>query len=437
MKRKPYDKYKKTGIEWIEEIPEHWDLLKIRRVIKYIADGGTPKRAVDEFWNGDINWLVVKDIEDKIFKTKEKITQQGFENSSSKLWAVNDLIISLGATIGEVGIAKISLCTKQGISGIKVDSNKILHEFLFYYLKLCKPVFKGWATGTTIFEFRPTKLKDFFTLLPPLPEQKAIALYLDKEINKTDLLIKKQEKLIGLLYEKRDVLISNAVTKGLNSNVKLKPTGIQWIGDAPEHWEIAPLKRIVKTPITDGPHETPQILDTGIPFVSAEAIKNNKIDFFRKRGFISVEDHRRYSLKYKPEKEDIYMIKSGATTGNLAIVETDEEFNIWSPLAAIRINEKIALPKYIFNSLNSNEFQTSIKLFWSYGTQQNIGMNVIENLLTPLPPLSEQKAIAAYLDKETEKTDDLINKAKKAVEKLKEYKQAIISAAVTGKIKVP
>ena len=121
----------------------------------------------------------------------------------------------------------------------------------------------------------------------------------------------------------------------------------------PEHWEALPLKRIVAIPVTDGPHESPEILDEGIPFVSAEAIRSNKIDFTRKRGFISESEHRRFCLKYHPKRNDIYMIKSGATTGNLAIVETDEEFSIWSPLAVIRVHKKKAEAQFVLAAMNS------------------------------------------------------------------------------------
>ena len=125
------------------------------------------------------------------------------------------------------------------------------------------------------------------------------------------------------------------------------------------------------------------------------------------------------------------MIKSGATTGNMAMVETDQDFNIWSPLAAIRTNPKIALPGFVFKAMQSRDFRISVELFWSYGTQQNIGMNVIENLVVPLPPFLIQKAIAAYLDKEASRIDALISKKEHQIELLQEKRQAIITKAVT------
>lgn len=206
---------------------------------------------------------------------------------------------------------------------------------------------------------------------------------------------------------------------------------LDWLSDLPSNWLQLPLKRIVETKITDGPHETPEILDDGIPFLSAEAIKNNKINFERKRGFISPELHKLYSKKCLPQRSDIFMVKSGATTGAVAIVETDAEFNIWSPLALIRVNSKIGAPYYVLYAMLSTGFQRNVALSWNYGTQQNIGMGVIENLRVPIPPLAEQNAIVEFLDREVAKIDALIAKKGRHIDLLEERRAALICQAVT------
>src|SRR5690606_30514140 len=137
--------------------------------------------------------------------------------------------------------------------------------------------------------------------------------------------------------------------------------------------------------------------DEGVPFVSAEAVSGGSINFDKIRGFISAEDHARYSQKYKPQLGDIYMVKSGATTGVTAIVETDADFNIWSPLAAIRCDKRKAEPYFVLAALRSRHFQEGVALNWSFGTQQNIGMGVIGDLPVALPPLREQQEIVASL----------------------------------------
>lgn len=212
---------------------------------------------------------------------------------------------------------------------------------------------------------------------------------------------------------------------------KYKPSGVEWLGDVPEHWEVGTLKSIVSTPITDGPHSTPEILIEGIPFVSAEAIRDQKINFKRIRGFISEEDHAIFSRKYRPQLGYIFMVKSGATTGRVAMVLDNRDFNIWSPLAAIRCAESKVQPRFLFFYLQSKEFQTGVELSWSFGTQQNIGMGVIGNLKAPLPSIPEQQAIADFLDERTGKLDGLLGKKRELIRKLKEKRSALISRTVT------
>lgn len=208
-----------------------------------------------------------------------------------------------------------------------------------------------------------------------------------------------------------------------------KDTNVAELGEVPAHWNVVPLKHVVETPITDGPHETPEFIDDGIPFVSAEAVSSGEINFSKSR-FISHADHHKYSKKYKPRRDDIFMVKSGATTGVVALVSTDRDFNIWSPLAVVRCS-RLAFPRYVLQTMRSRNFQESVILNWSFGTQQNIGMSVIENLRIPLPPIPEQNQIARFLDHETARIDALIEEQQRLIELLKEKRQGVISLAVT------
>lgn len=211
---------------------------------------------------------------------------------------------------------------------------------------------------------------------------------------------------------------------------KYKPSGVAWIGEVPEHWEVVSLKRCVSIKITDGPHETPEFLLEGVPFISAEAVQNGTINFESKRGYISEDEDKRFSLKCKPRRDDIFIVKSGSTTGKVAIVKTDENFNIWSPLALVRANDFYE-PNFLFHFLSSNIFQIQVQLFWSFGTQPNIGMNVLENLKVTLPQKSEQTAIARYLDQKTTEIDQLIAKKERLLALWEEEKTALINQAVT------
>jgi len=220
----------------------------------------------------------------------------------------------------------------------------------------------------------------------------------------------------------------------LKTYQKMKNLESEWIKQIPQHWDLIPLKHLLEIPISDGPHTTPVFLNTGMPFVSAESVKNGKIDFDYAH-FISKENHEEYSKKCKPQRNDIFLVKAGNTTGKLALVDVDFEFSVWSPLALIRLN-KNNLPKYIFYFMNSNIFQDQINLTVNWNTQPNIGMNDIKNLLIVKSPLNEQKQIVDFLDKKTTKIDSLIQKTAIQIEKLREYHQALISSAVAGKIDI-
>ena len=291
------------------------------------------------------------------------------------------------------------------------------------------------STGVSYPAINASELVKINIAIPPKSDQELITAFLDRETAKIDTLIAKQERLIALLQEKRQALISHAVTKGLNPDAPMKDSGVEWIGQIPAHWDRAPLKHLVCPEITDGPHETPEFFDSGYPFLSAEAVKNNALDFDRKRGYIDSATFERYSQKCLPQRNDILMVKSGNTTGALAIVETDDVFAIWSPLALIRTKPEVN-PRFAFYCMSSLFFQQSVALFSSYGTQPNIGMGVIENLLMTVPPPDEQVAIVSYLDCELADISILISKVTEAIQKLGERRTALVSAAVTGKIDV-
>jgi type I restriction enzyme S subunit len=280
-------------------------------------------------------------------------------------------------------------------------------------------------------------VRSLVLLTPPINEQEQIVKYLDDKTSIIDKLISTKERKIELLKEQRSSLINQIITKGLNPNVKMKDSGVEWIGEIPESWNLISIKHLVSTKITDGPHETPIFVDNGVPFLSVESVQDGKLDFNKKRGFISVELNNIYSKKCLPKRDDVLIVKSGSTTGKSTIVETDELFNIWSPLCMVRSNKNKIIPRFTFTSIQSNYFRKFIEIGWSFGTQPNIGMGVIENLKLVVPTnIKEQQEIVEYLDTHTKEIDDLVQLEQKKIELLKEYRQSLISEVITGKIKV-
>ena len=428
-----YPDYKHSGVELLPEYPSHWTLKRFKNVFAERAerssDGSEELLSVSAYFG-------VKPRSETLDEGDHLSRAESLEGY--KVCRAGDLVIN------------IMLAWNRGLGfswqhGIVSPAYSVFHvtdgslpKFLDYLVRSdeCIRYFKTHSAGIMDSRLRlyPESFGRLFSAIPPACEQTQIARFLDHETARIDALIEEQQRLIELLKEKRQAVISHAVTKGLDPTVPMKDSGVEWLGEVPAHWEVTPLKHVVATPITDGPHETPDFIDEGVLFVSAEAVSSGRINFSKAR-YISRDDHLRYSRKYRPQKFDIYMVKSGATTGVTAIVETDDEFNIWSPLAVVRCKPQYS-PYFVLFSMRSRNFQESVVVNWSFGTQQNIGMNVIENLPIACPPADEQKKIAAFITQESEKWDSLISEGVRAVHLLQERRSALISAAVTGKIDV-
>lgn len=433
-----YPKYKDSGVEWLGDMPEHWGHASIKYLLQTpITDG--PHETPD-FISDGIEFLSVDGIQngELIFEGKRFISHSDHARYSKKAKPQrNDVLVGKSASVGKVARVKTDANFNiwSPLAILRSDKTKCSAEFLEYSLKSDSIQTQIHLAGNTSTQAN-IGMGQLGALVMPLPgidEQNSICRAVSIETTRIDALIEKKTRFIELLKEKRQALITEAVTKGLDPSVKMKDSGVEWLGEVPEHWKVMALKRLVSCPITDGPHETPQRHNNGVPFVSAEAIKNGVLDFNRIWGYISVEDNVRYSKKYRPKKNDIYMVKSGATTGATAIVNDNVDFNIWSPLAAIRPNSHV-LPNFLLAAIRSTFFQDGIALNWSYGTQQNIGMKTLSNLPVFVPPKEEQSMLMQKVGALVEKHDQLINKSQISIELLKERRSALITAAVTGQI---
>ena len=430
-------------MEWLDKVPEHWHVANIKRSTYLKGRVGWKGLTSNEFEVESYAYLVTgTDFKNKYVEWSfcYQVNEERFNDDPYIQLKNNDLLITKDGTIGKLAVVKDldkPACLNSGIFLIRPEKY-YLSEYMYYILKssVFKNFFEIHSTGSTILHLYQNVFEKFSFAYPSFNEQKKIVSFLDTETTRIDNLIAKQEKLIELLEEQRKSIISHAVTKGLNPNAPMKDSGVEWLGDVPSHWATPSSKHLLEIPITDGPHETPNFVDDGVPFISAEAISKGKIDFNKKRGYITPELNKIYSRKYFPRIEDIYMVKSGATTGKVAMVETTDEFNIWSPLAVFRCNKNKIFPNFLLSVFNSSHFYDALVLNWSYGTQQNIGMGVLSNIEIPCPPLKEQNEIIEYLDTENLKFDNLISKQQALIEKLKEYRSSIISHAVTGKIDV-
>lgn len=442
-----YSDYKESGVEWLGEIPSHWLLIKNKFILNFSKGLTITKENLIDEGIPCVNYGEVHskfgfevDPNKHSLKCVPEIYLNDFPNALLKK---GDFIFADTSEdikgSGNFTYLNSELPTFAGYHTIIAKINNINYPRYLAYVFDCdsyRNQIRAQVKGIKVFSITQFMLKNSIVWLPPLEEQKAITRYLDKKLAQIDTLITKQQALLEKLAEQRIALISNAVTKGLNPDVEMKESEVEWLGGIPSHWVQMSLKYSLAIPITDGPHETPEILTEGVPFISAEAVKNDKLDFHKKRGYISEEDDLKFSKKYKPKYGDVYMVKSGATTGNVARVETYERFNIWSPLAVMRPNQKHITTDYLFYTLKSEYFNNFVKTKWNMGTQQNIGMGILANIPTIIPPLEEQQAIANYLDNKMNQIERVELSHIECINRLKEYRSALITQAVTGKIDV-
>jgi type I restriction enzyme S subunit len=208
-----------------------------------------------------------------------------------------------------------------------------------------------------------------------------------------------------------------------------RESGSKWLGDIPKNWSVRRLKNILSSPITDGPHSTPDFLYEGVPFLSVDGIQDGELQFEGCR-FVSLEDHQLFAKKAAPRKGDVLLGKA-ASTGKIAQVKVDFEFNIWSPLALLRPDQTQMTSTFLEYSLKSPAVQAQIDALCTHNTQSNISMDDIPKLVLPLPSSVEQQQIATFLDWKTGQIDALIAKKKELLGKLKEKRLAVITQAVT------
>jgi type I restriction enzyme S subunit len=267
-------------------------------------------------------------------------------------------------------------------------------------------------------------MKRIMIPVPNFKEQGKITLFLDEKCAHIDSIIKKTKASIEEYKKLKQNIITQTVMPRIIENAN------------ESGWEYIKLKYFITMPVVDGPHESPELYSEGIPYISATAIENGKINFSLMRGFISEEYCMECEKRYKPQRGDILVIKLGASTGQVALIDTDERFNIWVPLAAVRCCSSV-VPKFIYYAFQADYLIRQMELSWTFGTQQTLGVKMIEKLGFWLPNYNEQINAASYLDKKCTAIDTLISKKEQCLTELENYKKSLIYEYVTGKKEVP
>lgn len=429
-----YDKYKDSGIAWIGEIPEHWDKNKIIRLFSIIGSGTTPKSSKEDNYIGSVNWIQSGDINGGYIENcKNTISDIALkEYPTLKIYKAPFIIVAMyGASVGNISISNIDGCVNQACC--VMNETKQNFKYLFYAMNSVKRYLIYKAEGGGQPNISQDKIKNTWIPIPPIKEQQSIATYLDQKCSEIDELITLQEEMITKLQSYKQSVITEAVTKGLNKNVPLKDSGIEWIGEIPEHWEIVDLKHLCKK-ITDGSHFSPQTTDEGEFYITVSNVFEDKIHFENAHK-ISIKDFNTLiSNGCQPPIGSILLTKDG-TVGRTAVVN-DNNFVVLSSLAILSLKDKI-LAEYVKYVLDSDALQEQMKLLMAGSALRRITLNKIYTLkMIYAPTFHEQQSIATYLDQKCSEIDALISIKQQKIEKLKDYKKSLIFECVTGKRKV-
>jgi len=441
---KPYEKYKDSGVDggdhrWIGEIPEHWSKLKIGRTFRKIGSGTTPNTNTEKYYeDGNINWLNTGDLNDSyITSTKKKITQIAIDEISTlKLSSIDSIVIALyGATIGKLGHLKIETTTNQACCVLS-ESEEIENRYLFYFLMAAKNFIISKAYGGGQPNISQDLIKQLYITAPSQQEQTAIAKYLDHQTAIIDELIEKKTKQIALLKEKRQAIINETITKGLDPTAKMKDSGIEWLGEIPENWEVTKIKFISSviskgtTPSTEGKG----LVDNGIKYLKAENIKDSEVSSIPEF-FIDEETHE-ILKRSQLQENDILFVIAGATIGKVAILPKElTPSNTNQAVSFIRLKEGENY-KFIHYWLLSSKIYDQIWFWAVQSAQPNLSMESLGNFPVPYPSIHEQELIVNFLNCKFGEYESVIVNNLNQIEKLKEYRQSLISEAVTGKIDV-
>ena len=433
-----YDSYKDSGVEWIGKIPSHWD----RKRLKHISESvnGYSFKSDDFDREYDIPVIRIGDVGDSIdFDNCVKVKSHFLEKKSEFIVKKDDILIGLtGGTIGKSGRYNYdspSLLNQR--VGLLRNKESVLNGLLHHYVNsevFIRYIFFDCYGGGQ----DNISMNDILNMVfpsPPLYEQQQIVSFLDTKTSLIDSLIEKTQRKIELLKEKRTSIINEVVTKGLNPNVEMKDSGIEWIGEIPSHWKCMKFTHITDN-ITCGYTSTPDYYDEGIMFLSSQNVKKGKLDLW-KYNFISKDLHSELTKHRRVVKGDILVVRVGVGIGNSCVVDIDDEFSIYVSLTHVRL-KPIKYYNYFYNYVfNSPKFKEECLHITKHGGGVgNLNVKDFERFKFVVPPINEQQQIVEYLDEQTQNIDKTISIEEKRIELLKEYRQSLISEVVTGKRKV-
>ena len=433
-----YPSYKDSGVEWLGEVPEHWTAIPIKHVGRLKGGAGFPHEKQgfegEELSFHKVNALAQADSDGFLIDSENTIDRATAKELGAFVFPAGTVVFAkVGAALllGRIRLLGHNACLDNNMMGLVAREDEFEVPFVRYAMNLVR--FDLIANPGTVPSLNEGQIGDFRLAMPPLGEQTQIAAFLDRETAKIDALVAEQRRLMELLKEKRQAVISHAVTKGLNPNAPMKPSGIEWLGDVPEHWDVSKMKWVAEMQSGHTPDKKiPAYWDGGdISWVSL-----NDTGYLKDNDYISETAYNITQLGIDNSSArilpaGIVVFSRDATIGRCAIttkpMAVSQHFIAW-------VCGETMVPTFLLLRLRS--MTGELDRLTTGATLKTIGMPDVRTLVTPVPPLSEQKTIVAYLAEQTVQLDTLITETQHAIDLLQERRTALISAAVTGQIDV-
>jgi type I restriction enzyme S subunit len=446
MNFQPYGAYRPSPISWLDLMPQHWGTATLRWMSRRYA-GGTPDKGNEAYWeDGDIPWLNSGAVNDGyITQPSALITREGFANSSAKWIPKDALVMALagqGKTKGMVAQLGIETTCNQSMAAI-IPDHRLTPRYLYWWLSANYQNIRNMAGGEARDGLNLDMLGSIPCPLPPLPEQEVIARFLDAQTARIDTLAVKKRELIDKLKEKRSALIARTVTRGLppdaarpaglETNPVMKDSGVEWLGETPAHWQMKPVKHLGRigngsTPARDN---SDYWEDGFFPWLNSSVVNAESVS--EAEEFVTANALRECHLPViEPPAVLVGITGQGRTRGMATTLLMKATIN--QHVAYIKPDQRRVDVGFLRRSIDKAYLYLRSESDGGGSTKGAITCDQIANLIVPLPPIEEQQVIAAYLDRETAQLDALTAKVESAITRLTEYRQSLITAAVTGKI---
>ena len=402
-KLRPYPAYKPSNVDWLGDVPAHWEVRRLKFAARIIAGQSPPSEIVFQY--SDCFPFLQGNAEFGLVSPTPRLACQ-----EPAKWAIaGDILLSVRAPVGALNIADQIYGIGRGLCAI-TPRPALRQQFAFYTLKTAKAGLDQSSTGSTYDAVTVGDVGGLPFPLPPLPEQRAIVRYLDHVDDRIRRYVSSKENLIVLLEEERQAVIHRAVTRGLDPNVPLKPSGVEWLGDVPAHWDVRRLKTVCRMKSGDG--------------ITAETIEESgNFPVYGGNGL------RGYASSYTHDGEYALIGRQGALCGNVHIARGRFWASEHAVVATLLSGHVIDWFSSILIAMNLNQYSIS-------AAQPGLAVERVLNLHLPVPPGREQKRIADQIDKATAGIDAAIGRARRQIDLLREYRTRLIADVVTGKLDV-